>query len=98
MEGTEDLRIGPLAFAAPGRGGRVSRGEIRPPTREGRRPGCEEDLLRPGTIPAVVIPGKEEAADLGCGLDPADAIESAGDVERELGGADVFVLRWKIVP
>jgi hypothetical protein len=45
-----------------------------------------------------VIPGNEEAADLGCGLDPADATESAGDVERELGGADVFVLRWKIVP
>ena len=46
----------------------------------------------------VVIPGKEEAADLGCGLDPADAIESAGEVERELGGAEVFVLRWKSVP
>lgn len=70
MEGTEDLRIAdPLTFAAPGRGGRGSRGEIRPPTREGRRPGCEEDRIRPGmvpTVPMVVIPGKEEAADLGC--------------------------------
>lgn len=87
----------PFTLTAPGRGGRGSRGEIRPPTRDGRRPGCEEDRLRPGTVPIVVMPGNE-AADLGCGLDPADAIESAGEVERELGGPDVFVLRWKIVP
>jgi hypothetical protein len=44
------------------------------------------------------MPGNDEDADLGYGTDPADATESAGEVERELGGADVFVLRWKIVP
>ena len=87
-----------LTFVVPGRGGRGPRGEIRPLTRDGRRPGWEEDRLRPGMIPAVVMPGNEEAADLGCEIDPADAVESAGEVERELGGADIFARRWKIVP
>jgi hypothetical protein len=85
--------VNPFALTIPGRGGRGSSGEIRPPIIDGRRPGCDDERLRPGTVPIVVMPGNEEDADLGCGTDPADATESAGEVERELGGPDVFVLR-----
>lgn len=99
FDGIDVLRLpAPLTPAELGSGGRWSSGETRPPTRDGLRPGWDEDRLLPGTIPMGAAPGKEDAA-LGWGMEPADAVESAGDDDRELGGADDFVVRrWKIVP
>lgn len=79
-----------------GSGGRWSAvGDIRPFTSDGRRPGCDAERLRPGmaTLDELELPGSDEAADFGKGLEPADVVDSAGDEERELGGADVFVRR-----
>ena len=70
-----------------------------PATSEGRLPGCEEDRLLPVGRPRENVPGNEEDVTLVPEAEPADAVESAGEDERDVGGADDFVvLRWKIVP
>lgn len=88
FDGKEAFRVGtgPFAPAELGRGGR-SVGDNRPPTSDGRRPGCDDDRVRPIF-----------ALDLGTGIDPADAMESAGDEDRGVGGAEVLALRWMMVP
>lgn len=73
----------------PGNGGRWSK-EMLPPIREGRLPGWEEDRLLPVGNPRGDAPGSEEDVDLGA--DPMDVVESAGDDERDVGGADDLVV------
>lgn len=86
----------PLTADIPGSGGRPSRGDIRPPTRDGRRPGCDEERLLPPSegvvVPDSVPPGRDDATAFE-GIEPMDAVESAGDAARDVGGAEVFVLR-----
>ena len=62
------------------------------PTSVGRGPGCEEDRLLPVTRPREDTPGNEEDVDLDPDMDPVDAVESAGEDERDVGGADDFVV------
>lgn len=50
----------------------------------GRRPGCDEE--RPLPLSPLGIAG------LDVGTEPADAVDSVGEAERVLGGADVFRL------
>lgn len=74
--GKEAFRMIPLAAAPLGSGG----GDTRPPPREGRRPGCDEErVLLCGGL-------------LGLGTEPADVVESAGEAERVLG-PDILVVR-----
>jgi hypothetical protein len=91
LEGTDTFRGVPLAEAV-GRGGRWS-GDALPLPMDGLRPGCEKDLLLPGVTPFEV----DKITDFDCGTEPADAVDSAGEAERVLGGADVFA-RCKTVP
>lgn len=86
----------PPLEAEDGSGGRWSGvGDIRPFTIDGRRPGCETERLRPviAALDELELPGSDEWFDFGTGLELADVIDSAGDDERVLGGADVFVRR-----
>lgn len=80
----------PLPVIAPwlpiGSGG----GDKRPPTRDGRRPGCEDERLRP-TLIGAGAPGKDVA--FACGTEPTEVVDSVGEDDRVLGGAEVFVLR-----
>ena len=54
---------------------------------DGRRPGCEEERFLPLKNALV---GNEGTAGLDIGAEPADVVDSAGEVERVLGGAEVF--------
>lgn len=83
LDGKDGFRWTGPAPAELGRGG-GSVGEMRPATREGRRPGCEEERVRPAFGGGL---------NLGRGIEPTDATESAGDDERGVGGADDFALR-----
>lgn len=89
----EGLRgiVVPLALAVCGKGGRWSKGDTLPPTRDGRRPGCEEDLLLP--MPEFVGFAKgndvtDSFVELG-----ADIAASTGD-DEVVGGADTFARLW----
>ena len=53
-----------------------------------RRLGCDEERLLPVTTTPPL--GNEGTAGLDVGTEPADVVESAGEAERVLGGADVF--------
>jgi hypothetical protein len=54
---------------------------------DGRRPGCDEERFLPLKNALV---GNEGTAGLDVGAEPADAVDSAGEAERVLGGAEVF--------
>jgi hypothetical protein len=99
LEGNDGLR-GTVDPGRPldGRGGRWSDvGDARPFIIEGRRPGCDIDRVRPGTTTTpdeLELPGSDEwADDFAIGFELADVVDSAGDDERELGGAEGFVRR-----
>lgn len=97
FEGKDVLRM-PLLFNPPavaGNGGRWSGGDIPPPTRDGRRPGCDVERVRPIPKLVAVLAGRDDTIDLG--TEPTDAVDSVGEDERRLGGAEVF-RRWNIVP
>jgi hypothetical protein len=81
----------PFELAACGSGGRWSKGETRPPTRDGRRPGCEVDLLLPMTTVAGFAGGKDVTCNLV--VVGADIAASTGD-DEVLGGADTFARLW----
>lgn len=84
----------PFEPADCGSGGRWSKGDTRPltrDTRDGRRPGCEEDLLLPTPPDIGFTEGKDAVAslvELG-----ADIATSTGDGEL-LGGADTLDRLW----
>lgn len=54
---------------------------------DGRRPGCDEERFLPVNSPLL---GNEGTAGMDVGTEPADVVDSAGEAERILGGADVF--------
>lgn len=78
-------------WAACGNGGRWSKGDTRPLISDGRRPGCEEDRLLPGTNGAMAPEGSDEAG-IGAVLG-ADIAGSTGDAEL-LGGAENLERLW----
>jgi hypothetical protein len=90
LDGYDDFRgkFAPFGRIVCGKGGRWSKGETRPPIRDGRRPGCEDDLLLPGVefvmgsdvVGNLVVPG-------------ADIVASTGE-DEVLGGADNFDRLW----
>ena len=60
---------------------------------DGRRPGCDEERPRPVGTGGITV-GREEA--IAFGADPAEMVESAGDDERGVVGAECLgVLRAK---
>ena len=71
--GTETFRGVPFRIPEEGKGGRSSC----PTTIEGRRPGWDEDRL---------LTAKPLLVGMWYGTEAADAVESAGEEERALGG------------
>lgn len=70
-----------------GKGGRGSKGDTLPPIKDGRRPGCEEDLFLPGVFADGLIEGRGVFGillELG-----ADIVGSTGEDEA-VGGAEAF--------
>lgn len=87
----ETLR--PFGSALWGSGGRWgSKGDIRPLTTDGRRPGCEEARLRPGVGAAPELEGEVGILTGGC-VNEDGGFDSVGDEEVVEGGADILLRR-----
>lgn len=82
-------------LAVCGKGGRGSKGDTLPLIKDGRRPGCEEDLFLPRTCVEWLIEGREA---FGILLVLGADIKGSTGEDEAVGGAEAFERRKWIVP
>lgn len=87
LDELEGFREPPLMLAVCGNGGRGSKGDTLPPTKDGRRPGWEEDLFLPGICVDWLSEGREVFGILL--VLGADSEGSTGE-DDAVGGAEAF--------